>query len=148
MLWNVCLPLGLLSIALWFSIDVQGDIDQFGSMLSFNPQSKLGIWLGVNVPGQEAEQLLAAFSDELQTAVAAAVVAAAQSSAKLPRRAREFVGAFKGYVPALLTNMTIRVELVPAADAKQLTATFAWGSGGAMAVLHPGPSDNQVSSAH
>ena len=45
-----------------------GNIDQFGSELSFSPASTLGVWVAVNTPGPVATELISAFSDELHVA--------------------------------------------------------------------------------
>ena len=88
-----------------------GDIDQFGSIMCFNPASTLGVWIAVNSPGPEATALFSAFNDQLNAAVNQAIAEAAAATASMPLRAREFVGVFDGYVAVLGCNMTINITM-------------------------------------
>jgi hypothetical protein len=45
-----------------------GNIDQFGSEISFSAASTLGVWVAVNTPGPVATDLISSFSDELYVA--------------------------------------------------------------------------------
>ena len=133
-----------------------GNIDQFGSQLSFDPEARVGVWLAANAPGPVASDLSDALTPPLFAAFAAAVAAAA--TARAPPAPDAFVGTYEGYSRVLLANMTIAIAYqdldppaggtatsgAPSDGARQLVATFAWGSGGGLATLSGGASATEA----
>jgi hypothetical protein len=128
-----------------------GNIDQFGSELSFDPETGVGLWVVANTPGPAATEFNAGISDAVFGAFADAI-AAAVADVPLPSSATQFVGTYKGYARVLLANMTITVayQSPPSPSAagagsgnqQQLVASFAWATGGGLAYLTVGPSSD------
>ena len=128
-----------------------GNIDQFGSELSFDPETGVGLWVVANTPGPAATEFNAGISDTVFGAFTDAI-AAAVADVPLPSSATQFVGTYKGYARVLLANMTITVayQSPPSPSAagagsgnqQQLVASFAWATGGGLAYLTVGPSSD------
>ena len=117
-----------------------GNIDRFGSLLSYEPSSGLGIWVVGNAAGSYASELGERINNIM-------VGAFSKLLAEVPRpgppRAAEFTGVYVGYVSSVLSNMTITVS--GAAPGQPPTAVFQWDGGGPLpANLYAGPTSSSA----
>ena len=109
------------------------------SLLTHEPSTGLGIWVVGNAAGSAASDLGATINDIMYPAFRTLLAEATRPS---PPRAAEFISAYTGYVPSLLSNMTITVSR---GEGEPLTAVFKWDGGGPLpANLYAG---NDTSSA-
>jgi hypothetical protein len=115
-----------------------GNIDQFSTYMAHDPTARFAVWINTNKP-QSVTELGPQISTILAEAFRGALIGSEACPTGLPSQPEQFTGRFTAYVPSLVANMTITVQVQSPAGCKSsgLSALFDWGSGALPAALMP-----------